>query len=122
MNYKITGRIIITTHGTYTVSYTHLDVYKRQPILCVGLYLIMTNAHPRFKAMLEKYDALNSDVQENLIAIRVVKAFVREKYESDKFDSSAEAVRATQYRAEKLVQLNQPLMQICMYGLSLIHI
>ncbi len=86
------------------------------PILCVGLYLIMTNAHPRFKAMLEKYDALNSDVQENLIAIRVVKAFVREKYESDKFDSSAEAVRATQYRAEKLVQLNQPLMQICMYG------
>ena len=86
------------------------------PILCVGLYLIMTNAHPRFKAMLEKYDALNSDVQENLIAIRVVKAFVREKYESDKFDNSAEAVRATQYRAEKLVQLNQPLMQICMYG------
>ena len=86
------------------------------PILCVGLYLIMTKAHPRFKAMLEKYDALNSDVQENLIAIRVVKAFVREKYESDKFDSSAEAVRATQYRAEKLVQLNQPLMQICMYG------
>ena len=86
------------------------------PILCVGLYLIMTNAHPRFKAMLEKYDALNSDVQENLIAIRVVKAFVREKYESDKVDSSAEAVRATQYRAEKLVQLNQPLMQICMYG------
>ena len=86
------------------------------PILCVGLYLIMTKAHPRFKAMLEKYDALNSNVQENLIAIRVVKAFVREKYESDKFDSSAEAVRATQYRAEKLVQLNQPLMQICMYG------
>lgn len=86
------------------------------PILCVGLYLIMTKAHPRFKAMLEKYDALNSDVQENLIAIRVVKAFVREKYESDKFDNSAEAVRATQYRAEKLVQLNQPLMQICMYG------
>ena len=86
------------------------------PILCVGLYFIMTKAHPRFKAMLEKYDALNSDVQENLIAIRVVKAFVREKYESDKFDNSAEAVRATQYRAEKLVQLNQPLMQICMYG------
>ena len=70
------------------------------PILCVGLYLIMTKAHPRFKAMLEKYDALNSDVQENLIAIRVVKAFVREKYESDKFDNSAEAVRATQYRAD----------------------
>ena len=86
------------------------------PILCVGLYLIMSKAHPRFKAMLEKYDALNSDVQENLIGIRVVKALVREKYESDKFDNSAEAVRATQYRAEKLVQLNQPLMQICMYG------
>lgn len=86
------------------------------PILCVGLFLIMSRAHPRFKVMLEKYDALNSDVQENLIAIRVVKAFVREKYESDKFDNSAEAVRKAQYRAEKLVQLNQPLMQICMYG------
>ena len=86
------------------------------PILCVGLYFIMSKAHPRFQAMLERYDALNSDVQENLIAIRVVKAFVREKYECKKFDDSAEAVRAAQYRAEKLVQLNQPLMQICMYG------
>ena len=86
------------------------------PVLCLGLYLIMSRAHPRFKAMLERYDLLNSDVQENLIAIRVVKAFVREKYESDKFDDSAEAVRAAQYRAEKLIQLNQPLMQICMYG------
>lgn len=86
------------------------------PVLCLGLYLIMSRAHPRFKAMLECYDSLNSDVQENLIAIRVVKAFVREKYESDKFDDSAEAVRAAQYRAEKLIQLNQPLMQICMYG------
>lgn len=86
------------------------------PVLGFGLYFIMSRAHPRFKAMLERYDALNSDVQENLIAIRVVKAFVREKYECDKFKDNAEAVRNAQYRAEKLVQLNQPLMQICMYG------
>ena len=86
------------------------------PVLGLGLYLIMSRAHPRFKAMLERYDALNSDVQENLIAIRVVKAFVREKYECDKFKDNAEAVRKAQYRAEKLIQFNQPLMQICMYG------
>lgn len=86
------------------------------PVLGIGLYLIMSRAHPRFKVMLEKYDALNSDVQENLVAIRVVKAFVREKYESDKFNGSAKAVRDAQYYAEKLVQLNSPLMQICMYG------
>ena len=86
------------------------------PVLGIGLYLIMTRAHPRFKVMLEKYDALNSDVQENLVAIRVVKAFVREKYEADKFNASAKAVRDAQYYAEKLVQLNSPLMQICMYG------
>ncbi len=86
------------------------------PVLALGLGYIMSHAHPRFKVMLEKYDSLNSDVQENLIAIRVVKAFVREKYESDKFDGNADAVRKAQYRAEKLVQLNQPLMQISMYG------
>lgn len=86
------------------------------PVLGLGLFLIMSNAHPRFKAMLEKYDSLNSGVQENLIAIRVVKAFVREQYESDKFDGNAEAVRNAQYRAEKLVQFTQPLMQLCMYG------
>ena len=86
------------------------------PVLALGLFLIMSNAHPRFKAMLERYDNLNASVQENLTGIRVVKAFVREAHESKKFDDSADGVRKAQYFAEKLVQLNGPLMQLVMFG------
>ncbi len=86
------------------------------PILGISLYLVSSTAHPRFLAMLKKYDALNASVQENLIAIRIVKAFVREKHEKDKFEVSAEDVRRAQMRAEKIVILNAPIMQFTMYG------
>ena len=86
------------------------------PILAVCLFLIMSNAHPRFGIMMEKYDALNTSVQENLTGIRVVKAFVREDYENRKFNDSADQVRKAQLRAEKLIILNSPVMQLCMYG------
>ena len=86
------------------------------PVLAVCLFLIMSNAHPRFGIMMEKYDALNTSVQENLTGIRVVKAFVREDYEKRKFNDSADQVRKAQLRAEKLVILNSPVMQLCIYG------
>ena len=86
------------------------------PVLAVCLFLIMSNAHPRFGIMMEKYDALNTSVQENLTGIRVVKAFVREDYEKRKINDSADQVRKAQLRAEKLVILNSPVMQLCMYG------
>ena len=86
------------------------------PVLAVCLFLIMSNAHPRFGIMMEKYDALNTSVQENLTGIRVVKAFVREDYEKRKFNDSADQVRKAQLRAEKLIILNSPVMQLCMYG------
>ena len=86
------------------------------PILAVSFALISGNAHPRFKKMLKKYDGLNSAVQENLIAIRIVKAFVREKHEIEKFELSADEVRRAQMRAEKLVILNMPIMQLVMHG------
>jgi ATP-binding cassette, subfamily B, multidrug efflux pump len=86
------------------------------PVLGVALYLIMTKAHPRFVVMLKLYDRMNSDVQENLVGIRVVKAFVREEYEKSKFSMSADAVRKAQVRAEKLIILNNPIMQLSMYG------
>ncbi len=86
------------------------------PILAVSFVLISTNAHPRFREMLKKYDALNSAVQENLIAIRIVKAFVREKHEMEKFEFSADQVRRAQVRAEKLIILNGPVMQLVMHG------
>jgi ATP-binding cassette subfamily B multidrug efflux pump len=86
------------------------------PLLGLALFLIATRAHPRFKKMLQQYDKLNTTVQENLIGIRVVKAFVREGHEKQKFTESADAVRKTQLFAEKLIILNAPVMQISMYG------
>ena len=86
------------------------------PVLFTGLGLIIKTAFPRFKVMMEKYDALNGSVQENLIAIRVVKAFVRESFEKSKFAKSADDLMNSQRRAEKVVILNSPLMQILMNG------
>ena len=86
------------------------------PILALALVLIMTKAHPRFRSMLDKYDRMNADVQENLIGIRAVKAFVREDYEKEEFRKSAEGVRKAQVFAEKLIILNGPIMQLTMYG------
>lgn len=91
------------------------------PVLGTAIALIMTKAHPRFKAMLTLYDNMNARVQENLIGIRTVKAFVREDYEKKKFSDSTEEVRSAQVRAEKLVILTMPFMQMCMY-LSIIAI
>ena len=86
------------------------------PVLGGALFIIIKNAHPRFVKMLGKYDKMNSDVQENLVGIRVVKAFVREKQEIEKFDQGAASVRKAQVFAEKLVIMNTPIMQLCMYG------
>ncbi len=86
------------------------------PVLGISFWLISSNAHPRFQAMLKKYDALNASVQENLIAIRIVKAFVRERHEMDKFQVSADDVRKAQMRAEKVIILNMPIMQLTMYA------
>ncbi|MBQ4346869.1 MAG: ABC transporter ATP-binding protein [Firmicutes bacterium] len=86
------------------------------PVLAAGMAIIMYLAFPRFQRMLKKYDAMNASVQENLIAIRVVKAFVRKVFENKKFISSAEELREFQLRAEKITIFVMPLMQFIMYG------
>lgn len=86
------------------------------PILALAFWKISSTAHPRFKEMLKKYDGLNASVQENLIAIRIVKAFVREKFEKEKFEVSADAVRKAQMKAEKVIILNGPVLQLTMYA------
>ena len=86
------------------------------PFLGIILAAIAIIAHPRFLKMLKKYDKLNADLQENLVGIRVVKAFVREDYEKKKFFESADAVRKAQFFAEKIVILNSPIMQFTMYA------
>ncbi len=86
------------------------------PFLAVVLSLIASKAYPRFSEMFKKYDTLNTVVQENLIAIRVVKSFVRGDFECEKFDSIADDLRRTQVSAEKIVILNQPIMQLVVYS------
>lgn len=86
------------------------------PILGIGLYLIMTNAHPIFKRVFKKYDKLNAIVQENLYGIRVVKSYVREDHEIEKFDNSSQEIYDDFTKAEKLLAFNAPLMQFCVYA------
>ena len=91
------------------------------PLIAIPAGIIMKKAFPRFQEMMKNYDSLNGAVQENLIGIRAVKAFVREKDEIKRFEIAANAVRTTQIKAEKLVILNMPIMQLVMY-LSIIAI
>lgn len=86
------------------------------PLLSTALIIIGTKAFPLFRAMLKKYDGMNAMVQENLVGIRVVKAFVRENHENEKFRKAADDVRLAQLKAEKLLVLGMPLMQFVMYG------
>ncbi len=90
------------------------------PILAVGLLFISTRAHPIFQRMMRKYDRLNTVVEENLRGIRVVKAFVREDYEREKFTDASEGIRKDSSLAEKILAFNSPLMQFCMYGTILL--
>lgn len=73
-------------------------------------------AFPRFEAMLKKYDSMNARTQETLVAIRVVKSFVRGDYETVRFSESAAALKNAQKRAEKLFVIASPIMQITMYA------
>lgn len=86
------------------------------PILGTGLYIITTMAHPRFMQLMTKFDSLNSDLQENISGIRVVKTFVRQKYEKEKFTDSSRSVRAAQRYAESLIILTEPFFSLVMYA------
>ena len=86
------------------------------PILGIGLYLIMTHAHPIFEKVFNTYDKLNNVVQENLHGIRVVKSYVREKHEIEKFEKISTSIYNDFTFAEKLIAFNMPLMQFCMYA------
>lgn len=86
------------------------------PVLAAGFIVMSSIAFPRFQAMLKKYDAMNGSVQENLISIRVVKAFVRAAHEKLKFHKSTEDLMQSSLRAEKIMIFNMPLMQLSMYA------
>lgn len=90
------------------------------PILGIGLWVIMTKAHPIFERVFRTYDKLNNVVQENLHGIRVVKSYVREEHENGKFKEISVSIYSDFSKAEKLLAFNMPLMQFCMYACMLL--
>ena len=86
------------------------------PVLGIGLFFVIRSAMPLFRRVFRKYDALNDSVQENIQAMRVVKSYVREDYEKKKFGAAAENVQKDFTKAERIMAINSPLMQICVYA------
>lgn len=86
------------------------------PVIAGGIILISSMAYPRFERMMRKFDVMNGAIQENLIGIRIVKAYVRQPFEGEKFRKAAEDVKKAQVHAEKLIIFMLPLMQLVMYG------
>ncbi|MBR5120678.1 MAG: ABC transporter ATP-binding protein, partial [Clostridia bacterium] len=85
------------------------------PILGGGLYMVSQKAMPAFKRVFKKYDRLNESIEENVRGMRVVKGFSREEYEKEKFANAADAICEDFTRAERIVAINTPLMNFCMY-------
>ena len=90
------------------------------PIVGLALGIISTKAHPIFKRVFDKYDNLNSVVEENVRGIRVVKSYVLEEHEIDKFEKSSEDIYNDFVKAEKLIALNSPVMQLAAYAAMLL--
>lgn len=89
------------------------------PLMGFGLFLIIKNAMPLFKSVFKKYDNINESIQENIKGMRVVKSFVREEYEQEKFGFAANDVCKDFTRAEKILAFNGPLMQFCLYAVMI---
>ncbi len=90
------------------------------PILAIGMYLIMSRTHPIFRKVFKTYDSLNNVVQENLRGVRVVKNFVREDHEVQKFDKISESIYQDFTHAEKNMAFMSPLMMTCIYACTLL--
>ena len=90
------------------------------PILAFGIYFIMSRTHPIFRRVFQTYDKLNNVVQENLRGVRVVKSFVREDYETEKFTSISGSIWKDFIRAEKNIAFMSPLMMTCIYACTMV--
>ncbi len=86
------------------------------PILAFGLITVARLAMPLFKKVFKKYDALNNSVQENVKGMRVVKSYVREEYEKEKFNFATEDVQKDFTKADRILAFNHPVMQFCLYA------
>ena len=90
------------------------------PLVGAALFLIVFKVMPYFRRSFRRYDAMNASIQENVRAIRVVKSFVTEEYEKEKFARHVEEVKDNFVRAEKILALNSPVMMFSIYGIILI--
>ena len=109
------------------VLFATINVYKLSPKLCMvylialpllalGLYVLIRLVHPIFMRVFKTYDRLNNVVQENLHGMRVVKSFVREEKETEKFTEVSGSVYRDFVKAEKIMAFNNPLMQLAVYS------
>ena len=90
------------------------------PVLALGIYLIMSRTHPVFRRVFQTYDKLNNVVQENVRGIRVVKSFVREDYETEKFTGISGSIYKDFVKAERNIAFMSPLMMTCIYTCTLV--
>ena len=120
MAFRAPVSMIFALVMSYTVSFKIANIYLIAVIfLGIGLAIIMLNAKKYFTKVFEKYDDLNETIQENVNAIRVVKAFVREDYESEELKKAAGNIYKMFVKAENVVVWNAPLMQFTMFATML---
>ena len=117
--------VLFASINVYKLSPRLFSVYAiALPVLCLGLYVLIRLVHPIFTRVFKTYDKLNTVVQENLHGMRVVKSFVREDKETEKFTDVSDQVYKDFVRAEKIMAFNSPLMQgtvyACMIAISYI--
>ena len=112
--------LIVATFMAFRINSSLVTIFLVAiPFLGTCLGLIAFCAFPRFQAMMQKFDVMNATVQENLVAIRVVKAFVRGDHEIRKFDGALNELQDYSVKAEKLLAFNGPIMQITMYSCTI---
>ncbi len=116
--------LIFSMVMAFTMNWTMALIFlATTPILAIGLIFIMKKAIPFFNRIFHKYDRMNESVEENVRGMRVVKSYVREEHEKEKFNSASESVKNDFTKAEKIIALNTPLMNFCVYfGLIAIYI
>lgn len=113
--------IVFATIMTYTINPRMSIIFLLAiPFFGILLYVVMMKAHPNFKKMFKRYDLVNRVIQENLTGIRTVKSFVREEHEEEKFKDSTNQLYDFSKRAEKIIILNNPIMQFTMYSCMLL--
>ncbi len=116
--------LIFSMTMTFTMNWRMALIFLcTTPILATGLILIMKKAIPFFNKIFHKYDQMNESVEENIRGMRVVKSYVREEYEKDKFEKASSNVKNDFTKAEKIIAFNSPLMNFCVYfGLIAIYV